>query len=85
MSSVLDMRFQRYEYASVMVGFIGRREAGEFQKEFVPPYNIVDGGGRRIPRCWRSRQGHGGLQSKLLAWVGAGRGPTDSSIESVPV
>jgi hypothetical protein len=60
-------------------------ERGNFRKKIDPPSNIVDKGGRTIPRCWRGRQGHGGMRSKLLAWVKVGQRATNSSVESVPV
>jgi hypothetical protein len=47
------MSFQRDEVIEVEIRFIGRRRAGGYQKKIVPPSNIVDEGGRTIPRCWR--------------------------------
>ncbi len=66
------MLFKQREVIGVDARFIGSRGAGEFQKKYVPPSNIVNEGGKMIPRCWHGKQGHGGMQPKLLAWVKAG-------------
>jgi hypothetical protein len=78
------MGFKWSEVIGVGVRFIGSRGVGEFQKRIVPPSNIVNEGGRMIPRCWCGGQGHGGMRSKSLAWVKAGQRLTDSSVNSVP-
>ncbi len=50
----------------VNVQLLGSRRAEEFQKEIVPPSNIINKGGGGNTKVY------GDMQSKLLAWVKAG-------------
>jgi hypothetical protein len=51
----MTMNFQRDKVIEVEIRLLGGGGRGDFGKKIVPPSNIVNEGGRTIPRCW-----HGG-------------------------
>ncbi len=63
--------------------FVMPNQAGEIQKNIIPPSKIVNRGGEMIPRCWSGGCSHGGGRTKLLALAESGLKPTDSSMKLV--